>query len=186
MSQRKRGRGQMPEAEAARRGEAAQREIRVVGDPVLRDKARPVETFDGELRKTAFRMIEIMRDAPGIGLAAPQLGVQKRLIVYEVDDREPGILANPQVLWTSEDADEVDEGCLSVPGIMVPIVRPTAVEVAGQDLHGEVVRFRVDTLEARVIQHEIDHLEGVLILDRTGRRERAAAMRELRERTLPL
>lgn len=176
----------MPETEAARRSEAAQREIRVVGDPVLREKARSVETFDGALRKTAFHMIQIMRDAPGLGLAAPQLGIEKRLLVYEVDGLEPGILANPEILWTSEDADEVEEGCLSVPGILVPIVRPLGIEVAAQDLHGEAVRLRLDGLAARVVQHEVDHLEGVLILDRTGRKERAAAMRELRERTLAL
>lgn len=176
----------MPEAEAARRSEAAQREIRVVGDPVLRDAARVVETFDAALRDIALRMIRIMRDAPGVGLAAPQLGIQKRLVVYEVDDQEPRILLNPQITWVSDDAEELDEGCLSVPGILVPVVRSAGIEVAGQDLHGSALRFRAEGLEARVIQHEVDHLEGVLILDRTGRRERAAAMRELRERVLAL
>jgi len=184
MSQTRRRAGRTPDAEAARRSEAAQREIRVVGDPVLRDKARPVRAFDGQLRKVAFRMIQIMRDAPGIGLAAPQLGIQQRLIVYQIDEGEPGILANPEIIWASDDADEADEGCLSVPGILVPVARPVAAEVLGQDLHGEAVRHRVEGLEARVIQHEIDHLDGVLILDRTGRRERAAAMRQLRERAL--
>jgi len=181
MSQRATSRGRLSEAEAAARSEAAQREIRVVGDPVLRDRARAVDTFDGALRKVAFRMIQIMRDAPGIGLAAPQLGIQKRLIVYEVDDAEPRILVNPDIAWTTEDTDELDEGCLSVPGVIVPVARATGIEVAGQDVHGEAVRFRAEGLEARVIQHEVDHLEGVLILDRTGRRERAAAMRELRD-----
>jgi peptide deformylase len=186
MSRSGTSRGRLSEAEAAARSQAAQREIRVVGDPVLRDRARVVESFDNGLRKVAFRMIQIMRDAPGIGLAAPQLGVQKRLIVYEVDDEEPRILVNPEITWTSEDAAELDEGCLSVPGVMVPVVRAAGIEVAGQDVHGEAVRFHTEGLKARVIQHEVDHLEGVLILDRTGRRERAAAMRELRDSVLAL
>jgi len=186
MSQRGTSRVRLSEGEAGARSQAAQREIRVVGDPVLRDRARVVESFDGALRKVAFRMIQIMRDAPGIGLAAPQMGIQKRLIVYEVDDAEPRILANPHITWASEDTEELDEGCLSVPGVMVPVVRAAGIEVAGQDVHGEAVRFRAEGLEARVIQHEVDHLEGVLILDRTGRRERAAAMRELRDGALAL
>jgi len=170
------------EHEARLRSEAAQREIRVVGDPVLRGSARVVEVFDGTLRKTAFRLIGLMHDAPGVGLAAPQIGVQQRLIVCQVEEDDPQVLVNPEVRWRSDEEDELDEGCLSVPGVLVPITRSTAVEVRAQDLHGEELCVEAEGLRARVIQHEIDHLEGVLILDRTGRRERAAAMRELRGR----
>ena len=179
---KKKNRERRTEAEAQRRSEAAQREIRVVGDPVLRDAAKVVDVFDGSLRKTAFRLIDLMHDAPGVGLAAPQIGVQKRLVVCQVEDDEPLILVNPEVTWRSEDEDELEEGCLSVPGVVVPIMRSSGVEVRAQDLHGDELCVRADGLRARVIQHEIDHLDGVLILDRTGRRERAAAMRDLRGR----
>jgi peptide deformylase len=184
MAQGKKKRGQMTDAEAARRAEAVRMEIRVLGDPVLRDRAHPVEEFDGQLRKLAFHMIEIMRDAPGVGLAAPQLGVSKRLIVYEVGEEEPHILANPDITWRSDEVEEGEEGCLSVPDVVVPVDRSTSIEVRGQDVHGDPLEIRVDGLEARVIQHEVDHLDGVLILDRTSRKERAAALRELRERVM--
>lgn len=177
-------RGQMSEAEAARRAAAVRREIRVVGDPVLREHAHPVEQFDGQLRKLAFHMIEIMRDAPGVGLAAPQVGVLKRLIVYEVDEKEPRILVNPEIIWRSEELEEGEEGCLSVPDVVVPVDRAVSIDVRGQDVHGEPLDYRAEGLEARVIQHEADHLDGVLILDRTSRKERAAALRELRERVM--
>jgi peptide deformylase len=184
MGQSKGKRRQMPEAEAARRAEAVRREIRVLGDPVLREHAHPVEQFDGALRKLAFHMIELMRDAPGVGLAAPQIGVLKRLVVIEVGEQEPRILINPQVAWYSDDVEVGEEGCLSVPDVVVPVERSVEIDVSACDLHGEHVHFRSEGLEARVIQHEVDHLDGVLILDRTSRKERAAALRELRERVM--
>ena len=160
----------------------ARREIRVIGDPVLRERAREVTTFDRSLRKLAKRMIRIMHDAPGIGLAAPQVGVVDRLIVYDVDD-DPRVLVNPELSEFSGEREESDEGCLSVPGVAMPVERPISVRVKGQDETGAAVDYVAEGLEARVIQHEVDHLDGVLIVDRTTREARAAALRALREGT---
>ena len=121
-----------------------------------------------------------MRDAPGVGLAATQLGVVQRVIVYEVD-AEPVTLVNPKIVSASRDAETADEGCLSLPGVTVPVERPAAVHVRGRDLRGRRLDYEAVGLEARVIQHETDHLDGVLILERTTREERARALRELRE-----
>jgi peptide deformylase len=166
--------------ELSRRQREARREIRVIGDPVLRERAREVVEFDRSLRKLAKRMIRVMRDAPGVGLAAPQVGVLQRLLVYDVDD-EPRVLVNPVLDELSEETEETDEGCLSVPGVTMPVSRPARVRVRGFDASGEAVDFRAEGLEARVIQHENDHLDGVLIVDRTSRSARAAALRALRE-----
>jgi peptide deformylase len=122
-----------------------------------------------------------MRDAPGIGLAATQLGVVKRMIVYEVDD-DPVTLVNPRIVEASDDTEVLDEGCLSLPGVNVPVERPTLVRVRARDLRGRRLEYDAEDLEARVIQHEIDHLDGVLILERTSREERGRVLRELRER----
>ena len=166
--------------EESRRQREARREIRVIGDPVLRERAREVESFDRSLRKLAKRMIRIMHDAPGIGLAAPQVGVLERLLVYDVDD-DPQVLVNPVVSPVSEEKQTVDEGCLSVPGVSLPVERAVRIHVRGQDVAGRPVDFEAEELEARVIQHELDHLDGVLIVDRTTREARAEAMRALRE-----
>lgn len=168
------------ELEARRR--AAQREIRVIGDPVLRERAIEVAVFDRTLRKLAKRMIIVMRDAPGIGLAAPQIGVRQRLLVYDVDD-DPQALVNPVLSDFSEETEEVNEGCLSVPGMTMPVERSIRVHVCAYDVHGEALEFDAEGETARVIQHEFDHLEGVLIVDRTTRSARAAALRELAERS---
>ena len=122
-----------------------------------------------------------MHDAPGVGLAAPQVGVVQRLLVYDVDD-DPKALVNPVLDEFSEETEEGDEGCLSVPGLRMPVERPVSVRVRAFDADGEPLDFRAEGFEARVIQHEYDHLEGVLIVDRTSRAARAAAMRVLRER----
>ena len=169
------------QAELERRQRAAQKEIRVLGDPVLRERAAEVVVFDRSLRKLAKRMLKVMYDAPGIGLAAPQVGVLQRLIVYDVDDI-PRVLVNPVLAEYSEEVEEVDEGCLSVPGLTMPVIRPVRVHVIGLDAHGEPLDFWAEGVEARVIQLENDHLEGVLIVDRTTRAARAAALRELAER----
>lgn len=169
------------QAELDRRQREAQKEIRVLGDPVLREHAVEVVVFDRSLRKLAKRMLKIMYDAPGIGLAAPQVGVLQRLIVYDVDDI-PRVLVNPVLAEFSEEVEEVDEGCLSVPGLTMPVIRPIRVRVIGFDANGEPLDFWAEGVEARVIQHENDHLEGVLIVDRTTRAARAAVMRELSER----
>jgi peptide deformylase len=171
-----------PETREQRTRREARREIRVIGDPVLRERAREVVTFDRALRKLARRMIGIMHDAPGIGLAAPQVGVVDRLIVYDVDD-DPRALVNPDLSDFSEEREESDEGCLSVPGVAMPVERAVRVRVKGRDVTGAPVDFVAEGLEARVIQHEVDHLDGVLIVDRTTREARAAALRALREGT---
>ena len=168
-------------AELTRREREARREIRVIGDPVLREKAHEVTDFDRGLRKLAKRMIRVMHDAPGVGLAAPQVGVLQRLLVYDVDE-DPRVLVNPELDELAEEIEEADEGCLSVPGLTMPVERPVSVRVRAQDEYGEPVEFRAEGFEARVIQHEFDHLEGVLIVDRTSRSARAAVMRSLRER----
>jgi len=166
--------------ELSRREREARKEIRVIGDPVLRERAHEVAEFDRSLRKLAKRMFRIMHDAPGVGLAAPQVGVLQRLLVYEVDD-EPRVLVNPVLSDFSEETEEADEGCLSVPGVTMPVERAVSVHVLAQDEYGEVVDFRAEGFAARVIQHENDHLDGVLIVDRTSRSSRAAALRTLRE-----
>jgi peptide deformylase len=168
------------EQEHSRRQREARREIRVIGDPVLRERAREVTEFDRALRKMAKRMIRTMKDAPGVGLAAPQVGVLQRVLVYDVDD-DPRVLVNPALSDFAEETEESDEGCLSVPGVTMPVERPVRVHVRAQDENGEPVDFVAEGFTARVIQHEYDHLEGVLIVDRTSRSARAAALRAMRE-----
>jgi peptide deformylase len=169
-----------PEVEARRT--AAMSFIRRLGDPVLKSRATPVDRFDDSLRGQVARMAGIMNDAFGVGLAAPQLGISQRLVVYRVGPDAPlTVLANPEVDWTSDDAEVLDEGCLSIPGITVDVERPVHVRVRALDEHGDPRMVEASGLEARVIQHEIDHVDGVLILDRTSRDERRRAMRELRE-----
>jgi peptide deformylase len=169
-----------PELEARRA--AAMSFIHRLGDPVLKSSATPVDRFDDSLRRQVGRMAGLMNDALGVGLAAPQLGLSQRLLVYRVGPDAPLIaLVNPSVEWTSEDSETLDEGCLSIPGVTVDVDRPVHVRVRAQDEEGEERLVEASGLEARVIQHEIDHLDGVLILDRTSRDERKRALRELRE-----
>jgi peptide deformylase len=169
-----------PEVEARRA--AAMSLIRKLGDPVLKSSATPFDRFDDSLRTQVGRMAAIMQDAIGIGLAAPQLGISQRLLVYRVGPDAPLIaLANPEIEWTSDDVEAGEEGCLSIPGVAVDVERPVHVRVHAQDEHGERRLVEASGLEARVIQHEMDHLDGVLMLDRTSRDERKRALRELRE-----
>jgi peptide deformylase len=169
-----------PEAEARR--VAAMSLIRKLGDPVLKSSATPVDRFDDSLRTQVGRMAAIMQDAIGIGLAAPQLGISQRLLVYRVGPDAPLIaLANPEIEWTSDGLEAGEEGCLSIPGVAVDVERPIHVRVHARDEHGERRLVEASGLEARVIQHEMDHLDGVLMLDRTSRDERKRALRELRE-----
>jgi len=169
-----------PEREARR--VAAMSFIRRLGDPVLKSSATPVDRFDDSLRREVSRMAGLMNDALGVGLAAPQLGLSQRLLIYRVGPDAPLVaLVNPQVEWASDDVETLDEGCLSIPGITVDVDRPVHVRVRAQDEEGEERLVEASGLEARVIQHEIDHLDGVLILDRTSRDERKRALRELRE-----
>jgi peptide deformylase len=170
-----------PEVEARRA--AAMSFIRRLGDPVLKSKATTVDRFDDSLRGQIQRMAGIMNDALGVGLAAPQLGVSQRLLVYRVGPDAPLIvLANPEIDWTSEQSETFEEGCLSIPGINVDVERPVHVRVRARDEEGDDRVVEASGLEARVIQHELDHLNGVLILDRTSREQRREAMRALRER----
>jgi peptide deformylase len=169
-----------PELEARR--VAAMSFIRRLGDPVLKSRATPADRFDDALRKQVSRMAGVMGDALGVGLAAPQLGISQRLLVYRVGPDAPVIaLANPEVEWASDEHEGLDEGCLSIPRVMVDVKRPVYVRVHARDEAGEPRLVEASGLEARVIQHEIDHLDGVLILDRTSRDERKRALRELRE-----
>ena len=170
-----------PELEARRA--AAMTFIRRLGDPVLKSRATEVDRFDDSLRRQVSRMAGIMGDALGVGLAAPQLGISQRLLVYRVGPDAPVIaLANPRIEWASDHAEVIDEGCLSIPGVSVDVERPVHVLVRAHDEEGNDRLVEASGLEARVIQHEMDHLDGVLILDRTTRDERKRALRELRER----
>lgn len=154
-------------------------EIRTFGDPVLKSRAAPVETFDDNLTRLADDMLETMRAYEGVGLAANQVGRLKRILVAALEDEEI-VLVNPVIEDKSEELEKDTEGCLSLPEIQVEVERPVAVTVSGQDLTGEPVRIEARDLLARIMQHEIDHLDGVLILDRTDREARKAAMREFR------
>ena len=152
--------------------------IRTFGDPVLRVRTKPVKDFDAPLRRLAEDMLETMYDAPGVGLAAPQIGVSKRICVFDAGDG-PHVLVNPVLAETSGDW-EYHEGCLSVPGHYWNIHRPAFARAVGQDLDGNPVEFAGDELLGRVLQHEIDHLEGHLLLTRLDRATRKEAFRALR------
>jgi peptide deformylase len=169
-----------PEARARR--DAALRFVRKHGDPVLRSRAREVDTFDDGLVEEVRRMGQIMHDSIGIGLAATQLGVMHRVLVYRVEPDAPvAALVNPVLEWAGKQEEPMDEGCLSLPGVLVEVDRPVHVRVRARDEYGEEILVEASGLEARVIQHEMDHLDGVLILDRTSRDQRKRAMRILRE-----
>ncbi len=160
--------------------------IRVFGDPVLRQRAAEVVEVDDSLRRLADDMLVTMYEAPGVGLAAPQVGIQKRFFVYDInDDTGPHAVVNPSLSnydgeWTYE------EGCLSVPDLSWPIVRAERVHLDGWDLDGNRLSIDADDLLARMFQHECDHLDGILLLERLDKRQRKQAMRTLRQRTLGL
>jgi peptide deformylase len=157
-------------------------EIRVIGDPVLRARAAEVTDIDGKLAKLADDMLTTMYEAPGLGLAAPQVGVQKRLFVYDVGEG-PMTIVNPEIVesrgeWT------YDEGCLSIPGLAFELARPKEVHLKGYDLDGNEVSIEADELLARAFQHEMDHLDGVLFIERLDEDTRKVAMRIIREQRL--
>jgi len=158
-------------------------DIRTFGDPVLKTRAAPVETFDGALSRLAQEMLLTMREHEGVGLAANQVGRLKRILVAALEEQEY-VIVNPVIEESAQTAEKELEGCLSIPGIHVEVERPTAITVSGQDTSGAPLRLEASGLLARILQHEIDHLDGVLILDRTDRKSRKEAMRELRERLL--
>lgn len=168
-----------PEQEARRN--AALRQVRVFGDPVLRAKALLVDKFDGGLAAEAGRMSQLMRDAIGVGLAATQLGIMHRLFVYKVgEEGEFKSIVNPDIVWSSDEMDQGEEGCLSLPGVHIMVERPNKVHVKAQDTTGAEIEIEAEGLEARVIQHELDHLDGILIIDRAANEVRREAMRILR------
>ncbi len=156
-------------------------QIRTYGDPVLKSKAAEITDIDGKLVRLADEMLDVMYDAPGIGLAAPQVGIQRQIIVYDVGDG-PATLLNPRIVESSGEW-IYDEGCLSIPGLYVEMARPKEVHVVGLDLDGNEVSFDADELLARLLQHELDHLNGVLMFERMTPEQRKAAMAEYRQLT---
>ena len=168
------------DAEQAARRRLALAQIRQYPDPALRMEARPVENFDDDLVRLVDRMKDLMKDANGVGLAANQVGVLRRVFVFSPEDDVVAVVVNPELVRTSKDADVDDEGCLSMQGIAIPVERPVSVRIEGRDERGKEVSFDLEGLPARIAQHELDHLDGTLILDRTtteGRREALAALR---------
>jgi peptide deformylase len=155
--------------------------IRIVGDPVLRQRAEEVTDIDERLVRLVDDMFTTMYDAPGVGLAAPQVGVQKRFFIYDLDHGDgQQVLINP-VVEESDGEWEFTEGCLSIPGLHFDIVRPRRIHVTGVDLEGREVSLEADDYLARVIQHELDHLDGVLMLERLDEDQRKAARRAVRQ-----
>ena len=173
----------LTEAERERRAQALT-EVRTFGDPVLRSRASEVSEFGEPLAAEAERMIEIMGGALGVGLAATQLGILRRLLVFQsAPDARPTAIANPELEWVSKELVVAEEGCLSLPRIGLDVERPLHALVRGRDVFGKPLTVEASGLEARVLQHEIDHLDGVLILDRAESDQRKEALRALREGT---
>jgi peptide deformylase len=172
-----------PEAEARRR--LALGQIRQYPDPALRMRAREVEDFDGDLRRLAERMTQLMRDANGVGLAATQIGIIRRVFVVQTDpDEDPIAVVNPVVVEQSDETVVDEEGCLSLQGVQMPVERPTSIRLEGRDLEGGELTLDLTDHAARVVQHELDHLDGVLILDRTTDEARKAALALLRPKAV--
>jgi peptide deformylase len=168
--------------EVAERRRQALQHVRQFGDPVLKTRALEVETFDDELRTQVARMAALMDDALGVGLAATQVGLLNRVFVYRVEQDSPtNAVINPVIEWSTDETEVFEEGCLSLPAVHVDVERPIHIRVRAQDVDGEEIVIEASGLEARVIQHETDHLDGVLILDRISRGARKDAMRAMRE-----
>ena len=168
------------DAEREARRQLALAQIRQYPDPVLRMKARPVEDFDDDLRRLVARMSDLMKEANGVGLAATQVGVLRRLFVFVPSEDEVAVLVNPEIVRHSDELETDDEGCLSLQGVTVPVERALAVRIEGRDDRGREAAYDLEGTPARIAQHELDHLDGTLILDRTtpeGRREAMAALR---------
>src|SRR6266576_5762004 len=167
-----------PEREARRQLALAQ--IRQYPDSVLRLKAPAGEEFDDDLKRLATRLGELMKDANGVGLAATQVGVLRRVFVFARDEDDVAVLVNPEIVRRGDEADVEEEGCLSLQGVTMPVERSTSVRIEGRDANGEEVAFDLEGTPARIVQHELDHLDGTMILDRTtpeARREALAALR---------
>jgi peptide deformylase len=168
--------------EFRQRRAAALAHVRKWGDPVLKSRARAVDRFDDALRAEVDYMRGIMHDAYGVGLAAPQIGTSNRVLVYRVQPESPIVaLVNPELEWLGKETEVIEEGCLSLPNVHVDVERPVYVRARAVDEHGETVLVEASGLEARVIQHEMDHLDGVLMIERCSREQRKEAIRTLRE-----
>ena len=172
------------EAESEARRRLALAQIRQYGDPALRLVANEVEDYDDDLRRLVERMTVLMHEAQGVGLAATQVGVLRRLFVFEPGDDGPKVIANPVLVERSDETATEDEGCLSLQGVRVPVERSTKVVLEGKDENGEDVRYELDEYGSRVAQHELDHLDGVLIIDRTDDEHRKEALATLRPRAV--
>ena len=170
------------DAEQQARRRLALAQIRQYPDAALKMPARPVEEFDDDLRRLVDRMKQLMVDASGIGLAATQVGVLQRFFVFQASEDETVAIANPEIVERSEETTVEDEGCLSIQGVLLPVERPTTIAIVGQDEHGAEVRYELEEPYSRVAQHETDHLDGVLILDRTTAEARREALASLRPR----
>jgi len=182
MSEAEEIRNEELDAERQARRRIALAQVRQYPDPVLRMRAHEVEEFDDDLRQLAERMTGLMGEAAGVGLAANQVGVLRRMFVFQptVED-EPRAMVNPEIVERSDETVLDDEGCLSMQGVLVPVDRTLRVTIEARDLDGEEVRLELEGMSARVAQHELDHLDGTLIIDRTtpdGRREALAVLRQ--------
>ncbi len=178
MARREREKEQSPQVPLER--------LRTFGDPALRQQTHAITAFDSRLEKLADTMLQVMRREEGVGLAAPQIGVLSRIMVWRDPEHEEAehVFVNPQIISRSEECNTTGEGCLSVPGCTVEVERANEVVVTAQDLGGTPIELEASGLVARIMQHEIDHLEGRLILDRATPEERRRALKELRERAL--
>ena len=169
------------DAQAQARRRVALAQIRQYPDPALRMRAREVERFDDDLARLADKLAHLMHDARGVGLAATQVGVLQRLFVFQAADAdEVTAIVNPEITERAEETEVADEGCLSLQGVLVPVERSVAVTIEGQDVRGEPLRIELEEMDARVVQHELDHLEGVLMLERTDDESRREALATLR------
>jgi peptide deformylase len=171
-----------PEREVRR--QLALEQIRQYPDPVLRMEARPVEEFDDDLRRLVTRMKTLMKEANGVGLAATQVGILRRLFVFVPEEEEVAVIVNPRLTVNGDERETDDEGCLSLQGVTVPVERPLAVKLEGHDEQGKDVRYELEGMAARIAQHEYDHLDGKLILDRTTPEGRRSALSILRPRVV--
>jgi peptide deformylase len=171
------------DAEARARRQLALAQIRQYPDAVLRMRAREVESFDDDLARLVAKMSRLMHDARGVGLAATQIGVLQRLFVFQKEgEEEPIAVVNPEIVERSSQTEVLDEGCLSLQGVLVPVERAWGVTLAAHDLGGEPLRLELEEMDARVVQHELDHLDGVLMLERTDDDSRRDALATLRRR----
>jgi peptide deformylase len=172
------------DAEREARRQRALAQVRQYPDPVLRMQAKPVEEFDDDLRRLVERMSVLMIEARGVGLAANQVGILRRLFVFSPKDDEVAVVVNPVLVRRSDEAEVDDEGCLSLQGVLAPVERAVSVRVEGKDERGEDVAFDLEGFAARAAQHELDHLDGVLIIDRTTPEARREALATLRPRVV--